>query len=96
VQHVKQQLLKGRLYFCGSLLFVEAADRPGLLVDLVKAITDINIAVESGEFDTEGLLAKAKFHVSYKGKAISKPLQLVLANSLRYFLRRPSTEEASF
>ncbi|XP_011046496.1 PREDICTED: uncharacterized protein DS12 from 2D-PAGE of leaf, chloroplastic-like isoform X1 [Populus euphratica] len=96
VQHVKQQLLKGRLYFCGSLLFVEAADRPGLLVDLVKAITDINIAVESGEFDTEGLLAKAKFHVSYKGKAISKPLQQVLANSLRYFLRRPSTEEASF
>ncbi|KAK1289178.1 hypothetical protein QJS10_CPB18g00183 [Acorus calamus] len=79
-----------------SLLYVEAADRPGLLVDLVKIITDINISVESGEFDTEGLLAKAKFHVSYKDKAISKPLQQVLANSLRYFLRRPSTEDASF
>ena len=36
-----------------SLLQVETADRPGLLVDLVKIITDINIAVESGEFDTE-------------------------------------------
>ncbi|KAK7270621.1 hypothetical protein RJT34_25923 [Clitoria ternatea] len=79
-----------------SLLYVETADRPGLLVDLVKIITDINIAVESGEFDTEGLLAKAKFHVSYKDKAIIKPLQQVLVNSLRYFLRRPSTEEASF
>lgn len=79
-----------------SLLYVEAADRPGLLVDLVKIITDINISVESGEFDTEGLLAKAKFHVSYRDKAISKPLQLVLANSLRYFLRRPTTEESSF
>ncbi|XP_061987033.1 ACT domain-containing protein ACR11 isoform X2 [Populus nigra] len=79
-----------------SLFLVETADRPGLLVDLVKNITDINISVESGEFDTEGLLAKAKFHVSYKGKAISKPLQLVLGNSLRYFLRRPTTEEASF
>ncbi|XP_022723940.1 ACT domain-containing protein ACR11-like [Durio zibethinus] len=79
-----------------SLLYVETADRPGLLVDLVKTITDINIAVESGEFDTEGLLAKAKFHVSYNGKAIIKPLQQVLANSLRYFLRRPTTEEASF
>ncbi|XP_039032932.1 ACT domain-containing protein ACR11-like [Hibiscus syriacus] len=79
-----------------SLLFVETADRPGLLVDLVKTITDINIAVESGEFDTEGLLAKATFHVNYKGKALIKPLQQVLANSLRYFLRRPSTEEASF
>ncbi|KAI9160831.1 hypothetical protein LWI28_011914 [Acer negundo] len=79
-----------------SLLYVESADRPGLLVDLVKIITDINIAVESGEFDTEGLLAKAKFHVSYRGKAIIKPLQLVLSNSLRYFLRRPTTEDASF
>ncbi|GAU25560.1 hypothetical protein TSUD_259940 [Trifolium subterraneum] len=79
-----------------SLFYVETADRPGLLVDLVKSITDIDIAVESGEFDTEGLLAKAKFHVSYKGKAISKPLQQVLNNSLRYFLRRPTTEESSF
>ncbi|KAF5446413.1 hypothetical protein F2P56_032043 [Juglans regia] len=79
-----------------SLLYVETADRPGLLVDLVKIITDINIDVKSGEFDTEGLLAKAKFHVSYRDKAIIKPLQQVLGNSLRYFLRRPTTEEASF
>ncbi|XP_047939229.1 ACT domain-containing protein DS12, chloroplastic [Salvia hispanica] len=79
-----------------SLLTIETADRPGLLVDLVKIITDINITVKSGEFDTEGLLAKAKFHVSYNGKALIKPLQQVLANSLRYYLRRPSTEEASF
>uniref|UniRef100_A0A7N0U0C3 ACT domain-containing protein ACR n=1 Tax=Kalanchoe fedtschenkoi TaxID=63787 RepID=A0A7N0U0C3_KALFE len=79
-----------------SLLYVETVDRPGLLVDLVTIITDINITVDSGEFDTEGLLAKAKFHVSYRNKPISKPLQLVLANSLRYFLRRPSTEDSSF
>ncbi|KAF3325792.1 ACT domain-containing protein DS12 [Carex littledalei] len=79
-----------------SLLVVETADRPGLLVDLVKIITDINIEVQSGEFDTEGLLAKAKFHVSYRGKPLIKALQQVLANSLRYFLRRPSTEEASY
>lgn len=79
-----------------SLLYVETVDRPGLLVDLVKIVTDINVAVESGEFDTEGLLAKSKFHVSYRGKALSKSLQLVLANSLRYYLRRPTTEDASF
>lgn len=79
-----------------SLLYVETADHPGLLVDLVKVIADINVFVESGEFDTEGLLAKAKFHVSYRGKALIKPLQQVVANSLRYYLRRPSTEEASF
>lgn len=28
-------------------------------------------------FDAQGLLAKAKFHVNYKGKAIIKPLQQV-------------------
>lgn len=32
---------------------METADHPGLLVDLVRIITDINISVESGEFDTE-------------------------------------------
>ncbi|XP_008342759.3 ACT domain-containing protein ACR11-like isoform X2 [Malus domestica] len=79
-----------------SLLYVESADRPGLLVDLVKIIIDVNVAVESGEFDTEGLLAKAKFHVSYRGKPLIKSLRQVLANSLRYYLRRPATEEASF
>ncbi|CAO2206257.1 unnamed protein product [Urochloa humidicola] len=79
-----------------SLLVVETADRPGLLIDLVKAISDINVTVHFGEFDTEGLLAKAKFHVSYRGKPLIKALQQVLSNSLRYYLRRPTTEEGSF
>ncbi|WOH09983.1 hypothetical protein DCAR_0729444 [Daucus carota subsp. sativus] len=79
-----------------SLLYVETVDRPGLLVDLVRIVTDINVNVVSGEFDTEGLLAKAKFHVNYRNKPLIKPLQQVLANSLRYYLRRPTTEEGSF
>ena len=37
---------------------MESADRPGLLVDLVKIITDVSIAVESGEFDTEVIIYK--------------------------------------
>ncbi|KAI3750858.1 hypothetical protein L2E82_21727 [Cichorium intybus] len=37
-----------------TLLSVETADRPRLLVDLVKIFTDINVAVESGEFGTKG------------------------------------------
>ncbi|KAG6510268.1 hypothetical protein ZIOFF_028277 [Zingiber officinale] len=68
-----------------SLLVVQTADYPGLLVDLVKNITDIDIAVQSGEFDTEGLLAKAKFHVSYRNEPIKKPLQQV-KNLLRFYL----------
>ena len=46
-----------------SLLYVETADRPGLLVDLVKIITDINVAVGSGEFDTEVTIFSLKFAV---------------------------------
>ncbi|KAK3228492.1 hypothetical protein Dsin_000373 [Dipteronia sinensis] len=36
-----------------SLLYIEAADRPGLLVEIIKIIADINIDVESAEIDTE-------------------------------------------
>jgi hypothetical protein len=35
---------------------VEIADRPRLLVDLVKNITDINVSVKSGEFDIEVII----------------------------------------
>jgi hypothetical protein len=36
-----------------SLLCIETADRPGLLVEIIKVIADINIDVESAEIDTE-------------------------------------------
>ena len=52
-------LLFPYFYFC-SFLYVETADRPGSLVDLVNIITDINIAIESGEFDTHGYTPCAK------------------------------------
>ncbi|KAK4480422.1 hypothetical protein RD792_013495, partial [Penstemon davidsonii] len=79
-----------------SLLSVETADRPGLLLEMIKVISDINISVESAEIDTEGLVAKDKFHVSYRGAALSSSLSQVLVNCLRYFLRRPETDEDSY
>lgn len=36
-----------------SLLYIETADRPGLLVEIIKIIADVNIDVESAEIDTE-------------------------------------------
>lgn len=36
-----------------SLLSVETADRPGLLLEILKVICDISIFVESAEIDTE-------------------------------------------
>lgn len=79
-----------------SLLYVETADRPGLLVEIIKIIADINIDVISAEIETEGLVAKDKFHVSYKGEALNNSSTQVLLNSLRYFLRRPETDIDSY
>ncbi|KAK9283918.1 hypothetical protein L1049_012173 [Liquidambar formosana] len=79
-----------------SLLHIETADRPGLLLEIIKIITDINIDVESAEIDTEGLVAKDKFHVSYRGAALNSSLSQVLTNCLRYYLRRPETDVDSY
>uniref|UniRef100_F6GYX7 ACT domain-containing protein ACR n=1 Tax=Vitis vinifera TaxID=29760 RepID=F6GYX7_VITVI len=79
-----------------SLLYIETADRPGLLLEIVEIITDVNVDVESAEIDTEGLVAKDKFHVSYRGAALSSSLSQVMINSLRYYLRRPETEVDSY
>ncbi|KAE8706468.1 ACT domain-containing protein DS12 [Hibiscus syriacus] len=79
-----------------SLLSVETADRPGLLVEIIKVIADVNIDVESAEIDTEGLVAKDKFHVSYRGAPLNSSLCQVLVNCLRYYLRRPETDIDSY
>ncbi|GFZ11214.1 ACT domain-containing protein [Actinidia rufa] len=79
-----------------SLLCIETADRPGLLLEIIKIMADININVESAEIDTEGLVAKDKFHVSYRGAALNSSLSQVLINCLRYYLRRPETGEDSY
>ncbi|KAK6944034.1 hypothetical protein RJ641_025136 [Dillenia turbinata] len=79
-----------------SLLCIETADRPGLLLEIIEIMSDINIKVESAEIDTEGLVAKDKFHVSYGGAALTSSMEQVLTNTLRYHLRRPETEEDSY
>ncbi|XP_063947828.1 ACT domain-containing protein ACR12 isoform X2 [Daucus carota subsp. sativus] len=79
-----------------SLLSIETADRPGLLLEVIKIVADTNVTVESAEIDTEGLVAKDKFHVSYRGAALNSTLSQVLINCLRYYLRRPESDEDSY
>ncbi|XP_066358571.1 ACT domain-containing protein ACR12-like [Miscanthus floridulus] len=79
-----------------SMLYIETADRPGLLLEIIKIIADTNIDVESAEIDTEGLVAKDKFHVSYRGAKLNSSLSQALINCLRYYLRRPETDEDSY
>nr|CAB3490932.1 unnamed protein product [Digitaria exilis] len=78
------------------MLYVETADRPGLLLEIIKIIADTNIDLESAEIDTEGLVAKDKFHVSYRGAKLDNSLSQVLINCLRYYLRRPETDEDNY
>nr|CAB3489110.1 unnamed protein product [Digitaria exilis] len=78
------------------MLYIETADRPGLLLEIIKIIADTNIDVESAEIDTEGLVAKDKFHVSYRGTELDSSLSQVLINCLRYYLRRLETDEDSY
>ncbi|CAA7404402.1 unnamed protein product [Spirodela intermedia] len=79
-----------------SLLSIETADRPGLLLEVIQIMADISIDVESAEIDTVGLVAKDKFHVSYRGAALNSSLSQVLTNCLRYHLRKPEAEEDSY
>lgn len=79
-----------------STLYLETADRPGLLLEIIKVIIDSNVTVESAKIDTEGLAAKDKFYVSYQGAALNNSIAKVLTNSLRYYLRRPKTDEGSY
>ncbi|KAF2572459.1 hypothetical protein F2Q70_00006680 [Brassica cretica] len=93
---IKAPQKKVNVYYTTSLLCIETADRPGLVVEMIKVMADINIDVESAEIDTEGLVAKDKFHVSYQGQALNSSLSQVLVNCLRYFLRRPETDIDSY
>ncbi|KAF9607008.1 hypothetical protein IFM89_030427 [Coptis chinensis] len=79
-----------------SLLYIKTADRPGLLLEIIKIMADINVNVESTEIDTEGFVAKDTFHVSYQGATLNTSLSQVLIKCLRYYLRRPETDGESY
>ncbi|KAM7268608.1 hypothetical protein ACFE04_010774 [Oxalis oulophora] len=79
-----------------SLLYVETADRPGLILEIIKILSDINVDVVSAKIDTEGLIAKDRFHVSYRGAALNSSLSQILLNCLRFYLRRPETDVDSY
>ena len=48
-----------------SLLCIETADRPGLLVEIIKIIADVNIDVESAEIDTQVLASLLSLTLSH-------------------------------
>lgn len=48
-----------------TVINLRTTDRPGLLVDIVRVLKDINVNVVSAEVDTEGKQAVDTFYVTY-------------------------------
>eukprot|EP00199_Chlamydomonas_sp_CCMP681_P006840 CAMPEP_0119108872 /NCGR_PEP_ID=MMETSP1180-20130426/15916_1 /TAXON_ID=3052 ORGANISM="Chlamydomonas cf sp, Strain CCMP681" /NCGR_SAMPLE_ID=MMETSP1180 /ASSEMBLY_ACC=CAM_ASM_000741 /LENGTH=287 /DNA_ID=CAMNT_0007094545 /DNA_START=53 /DNA_END=916 /DNA_ORIENTATION=+ len=69
-----------------SLLRITTADRPGLLVDIVRVLKDINLNVVSAEVDTVGAEARDEFFVTYHGEPLTTPMITLVTNALQYYL----------
>eukprot|EP00879_Flechtneria_rotunda_P010773 GHRR01011257.1.p1 GENE.GHRR01011257.1~~GHRR01011257.1.p1 ORF type:complete len:278 (+),score=74.67 GHRR01011257.1:309-1142(+) len=76
-----------------SILHVSTRDRPGLLVDIVSVLKDINVNVVSAEIDTIGDEAKDDFFVTYHGEPLNGPMVQLVTNSLQYYLSLAEVEK---
>ncbi|GAQ91147.1 hypothetical protein KFL_007340070 [Klebsormidium nitens] len=79
-----------------SCIHVETPDRPGLLLEIVKVLTDISVVIKSADIHTEGLVALDDFVVSYQGEALNKSMKELVTNALQFYLTRYSLEEDSY
>jgi UTP:GlnB (protein PII) uridylyltransferase len=69
-----------------STLFIKTLDRPGLLVEIVKVLKDLNVNVISAEVDTEGRTVVDTFYVTYHGEPLNKSMVQLVTNALQYYL----------
>lgn len=76
-----------------SILDVVTTDRPGLLVDIVSVLKDINVNVVSAEIDTIGDEARDEFFVTYHGEPLNGPMVQLVTNSLQYYLSLAEVEK---
>lgn len=75
-----------------SVLYLECADRPGLLVDIVKVLNDLSVSVVSAEVDTEGLIARDAFFITYRDEALNSSMITLVENALSYYLNLAEIE----
>jgi UTP:GlnB (protein PII) uridylyltransferase len=76
-----------------SVLKVATRDRPGLLVDIVRVLKDINVNVVSAEIDTLGPDVKDEFFVTYHGEPLTAPMVQLVTNALQYYLSLAEIEK---
>lgn len=66
---------------------ISCVPRPGLLVDVVSVLKDINVNVVSAEIDTIGNEARDEFFVTYHGEPLNGPMVQLVTNSLQVWGR---------
>lgn len=76
-----------------SVLKLITRDRPGLLVDIVSVLKDINVNVVSAEIDTEGIEVKDQFFITYHGEPLNAPMVQLVTNALQYYLSLAEVEK---
>eukprot|EP00891_Asterochloris_glomerata_P004493 jgi/Astpho2/4493/e_gw1.00067.472.1_t len=76
-----------------SEVFVETADRAGLLTTIVQTLKDLNVNVVAAEVDTEGSRAIDKFYVTYHGEPLNPPMVQLVTNTLQYTLSLSDVEK---
>lgn len=69
-----------------STLFIKTLDRPGLLVEIVKVLKDINVNVISAEVNTEGKQVIDTFYITYHGEPLNGSMVQLVTNALQYYL----------
>lgn len=76
-----------------SVLKLTTRDRPGLLVDVVSVLKDINVNVVSAEIDTVGDQARDELFVTYHGEPLPAPMVQLVNNALQYYLSLAEVEK---
>lgn len=75
-----------------SICKIATRDRPGLLVDIVSVLKDINVNVVSAEIDTIGDEAIDELFITYHGEPLPGPMVQLVTNALQYYLSLAEVE----
>lgn len=75
-----------------SRLDIVTQDRAGVLGEIVRTLKDVSVNVISAEVDTVGLMAHDVFFLTYKGTALSAPMEELVKNALYYYLTLTEVE----
>eukprot|EP00899_Mesostigma_viride_P012764 jgi/Mesvir1/21489/Mv24126-RA.1 len=77
-----------------SVMTVQTRDRPGILVDIAKTLTDLGINIVNAEVETEDFMVRNIFFLSQGGKPLSHQMETLVTNALNFYLRTGVEDES--